>query len=385
MVAYLTSYNNQEFIQKAIEECEEHSFFQKVENEISLLSFTKMNLDQINNVDIIIIDLLCLKDKDDEILQSLNTIRMLYDNIKIIILATSKAIGDPLLSEIFSLGIYNIVMFDILNEVLNCIRKGKTYKDSIQFKDSVDGNNLKSKTKKNSSTQMVEKVVIKNEIQKTVNKALIGYVGTQERIGLTHNVIVSAKFLKKQGYKIAILENSQKQSKCFENIKEFYEIESQKDYFCLNEIDFYPDFSLQDIPKVLIKNYNLVLIDFGLYSETNLSEFDRCVKQIIVTGSKAWEMNWLNQVFESQEEIVLKNYIYLFNFTELTYAKNIRDSMGELKNVYFTEYTPDPINSNGFEELKIIFNDYLNENQDMEMKKSSSFLRRMNVFFKDKK
>ena len=373
MITYIVSHHFSQVVSEVIEECNLNILSSHVEAKISFSIFIRQQLSQLQNTTILLLDLSCFTDTDEEIIMALSSFRMVYDNAKVIILASNREVGDPLLSEIFSLAIYDIIipsdsMKEMKDELLTSINIGKTYKDSIPFK--ITGDFHKAKTNKSFGKEVVvkEKVIIKNEIKSSVNKAIIGFVGTQKRIGVTHNAVVSGYFLKEQGYRIAIVENSSKVNKCFQDIKESFEIDHEgEDYFSLNNIDFYMDFDLRELHRILSKNYNFVIIDFGLFQETDTIEFSRCVKQIMVCGSKPWELDKMNDIFTSTEPEILKDYIFLFNFTDLSNSAQIKEGMDELKNVYFTEYTPDPFNSSYFADLRIIFKEYLIEKTETEL------------------
>lgn len=362
MILYISSNLYNEQIIDAIAETEQNVLNQIVSEKFCFNLYLRQQLEQLQAVSIIIIDLSALSDTEDEICQALNSLRLLYNAVKVIIVAPDRGPGDTLLSEIFCLGIYDIITVNedesylLKNELLKSINKGKTYKDSVIFKETKA---LKTDVKQ--QNEIKEKIIIRNEIRQSVNKALIGFIGTQNRIGVTHNAIVSANYLKSKGYKVAIVENSLNPTKCFKSIRtSFEDIENEKDeFFTINHVDYYPDYEIEEVYKILSKNYNFVILDFGKFDKSYLSEFSRCVVQVIVSGSKAWELDYINNIFEGTTQDVLKNYTYLFSFTDLENAKLLRENMGELENVYFSSYTPDPFNSDYYSDLDKIFREYL--------------------------
>lgn len=371
MILYISSNFYNEYIIDAITEANQNILNQIVSEKFSLNMYLRQQLEQLQAVSTIIIDISALSDTEEEICQALNNLRLLYNNIKIIVITPNRIAGDPLLSEIFCLGIYDIIStseeesYLLKNELIKSLNQGKTYKDSVIFKESII-----TKTDAKQQKQIKEKIIIRNEIKQSVNKALIGFMGTQYRVGVTHNAIVSANYLKSKGYKVAIVENDDNPMKNFHIIKNSFDnVENDKEeYFTINQVDYYQNYNFKEIHKILSKNYNFVILDFGTFRNSYLAEFSRCVVQIIVTGSKAWEIEYINRIFEENSEEILKNYTYLFNFTDLENAKIIRENMGVLEKVYFSSYTPDPFNSNYYSDLDKIFKDYLNTTTENEVK-----------------
>lgn len=375
MILYIVSHHFSQVICEASEECNLNILRAIVDSKFSFSQFLKQQLSQLQSANILLLDLSCLTDTDEEIIMTLTSFRLLYEESKVIVVAPNREVGDKLLSEIFSMGIYDIIipsleLEGLKKDIIDSIQNGKTYKSSIKYKVNSDlSNDEKEKNSFGKEVIVKEKIIIKNEIKSSVNKALIGFVGSQERIGVTHNAIVSGYFLKEQGYRIAIVENSFKRNKCFQEISESFDLDHESDdYFSINNVDFYMDFDFKELHRVLSKNYNFIILDFGLFEEIDLLEFSRCVKQVVVCGSKPWETSKLNNIFSSAEQTILEDYIYLFNYTDLTNAPALIEGMGELNKVFFTEYSPDPFNSSYFTDLKAIFKEYISEKTVTEIK-----------------
>ena len=111
---------------------------------------------------------------------------------------------------------------------------------------------------------------------------------------------------------------------------------------------------------LLVEDYNFVLIDFGRFRETIVSEFNRCVIPIIITGSKPWELPYLEQVFQMVEkEEILASYHYLFSFVTMPEKKQITKNMGKLKYVYFADFLSNPFCGTGFPAMKEMIGSYL--------------------------
>lgn len=366
LILYLSSHEYSQTLNEAINISNKNIQKAIIESDISLVTFIEGQKDQFQFVEEFIIDLTCITDSRYELCLALNNFRLEHNSIRIIILSPGRE-KDKLLSDIVNLGIYDIVVSEgeeLLKDLCSCIKDGMTYKDCVKFKiDSVENQLNNSVT----NTKVKERIVIKNEVIQTVNKALVGFVGTQERIGVTHHTILSAFILKNNGFKVAVVENSENKNPAFENIKESFEI-SPKDvgenFFTLNLIDFYPSFNLSELYKILAKNYNFIIIDFGFFHPEYLAELNRCVVSVIVSGSKPWELDQINKIFESTSEEILKEFYYLFNYTDLTKAELLIRSMGELGKVYIADSTPDPFNSSDAPTMKMIFKNFLSNEND---------------------
>jgi hypothetical protein len=363
VIIYLSSHNYSQTLNGAITICNKNILKAVMEKEISLELYIKEQIDQFQFVDIFIIDLTCITDSEDEICQALNEFRLNHNSVRIIVMAPGRD-KDKLLSDIVSLGIYDIVISEedqLLKDLCYCIKDGMTYKDCVQYKINTPPTELQN-INNASNIRVKERIIIKSEIKQSVNKALIGFIGTEERIGVTHNAIVSAFILKESGFKIAVVENKKNKNLVLEQIKEYFEIipkELDANVYTINQIDFYPSYALEDIYKVFTKNYNFIIIDFGTYDLEYLAEFNRCVMPIVVCGSKPWEINQINKIFESTTEEILKEFYYLFNFTDRTNMDLIKRNMGELNKVFFADMTPDPFNPSDAPSLKMVFKDYL--------------------------
>lgn len=379
MIIYLSAHNNSQILNEAIFICNKNIQKAIIESELSLTRFIEGQKDQFQFVDEFIIDLTCIIDSRYELCMTLNAFRQEHNSTRIIILSPGRE-RDKLLSDIVNLGIYDIVISDgdeLIKDLCYCIKDGMTYKDCAHFKiDPIENqlNNVFTKTK------VKERIIIKNEVIQTVNKALIGFVGTQERIGVTHHTILTACLLKNNGFKVAVVENRKNRNSTFEFIKDSFEIapkDIQENCFTINLIDFYSSFNLTDLYKVLVKNYNFIIIDFGTFDCEYLAELNRCIIPVVVCGTKPWEIDQINKIFESTSEETLKEFYYLFNYTDLNKAELIIRSMGELRKVFIADMTPDPFNTLDSPTLKIILRKFLSFEKNEERR---SFMKCIKAF-----
>jgi hypothetical protein len=111
--------------------------------------------------------------------------------------------------------------------------------------------------------------------------------------------------------------------------------------------------------RIIARNYNFIIVDFGTFDKEYLSELNRCIISVVVCGSKPWEMDQLHKVFDSAPEEIIKEFYYLFNFTDEGYKELIKNSMGELNKIHIANMTPDPFNAVKSPSLKMILKDYV--------------------------
>ena len=361
MLLKIISNRWQEKVDEAITENEIMVFESLIVDKFDIAAYLKQQLEHLQGIKLLLLDLSCLMNSDEETIGVLSQFRMIHDQVRIIIIAPGRDQGDHMLSEVFSLGIYDIIAYPdepdgywLKREVAHCLTTGKSYRESIGYK-ILSGIPADKSGKKDGPK---ERLIIKSEIRQNYNKAQIGFVGTQSRIGTTHQCIVFGLYLAKKGYRVALVEHSENTNKSFVSIQEGYEgVESVSGYFRLNGMDFYPNYDIHEIAAVHNKNYNFVLIDFGVYHPDYLSEMRRCVKQLVVAGSKPWEQDKMTTIFTTVSKDELQNFLFLFNFTAKENEKGVRKGMDGLQ-VYFAGYVPEPLQGDSYSDMEKIMQDF---------------------------
>lgn len=350
MIFYIASETYHEVIRSTIERCGLLILGQEVTNDFFFLKYIKQRIAVMAEVDQLVVDLSALKDMDEEIIQAIENYRMMYDRTRIIILATNRRAGDDLLSSLFQLGLYNLVLTEdylVLKQELElCLTSGKSFRDAIAFKD----------------TTGMEKVVVKQEVRQVVNKVMIGVAGSQSRIGVTHTSIALASALRSRGYMVAVAEYNR--STDFKRIKEsFDEKLLDGEYFSIGGVDYYPARTEASLATVLGKSYNFVIVDFGGYLDCDQVTYNKADVRLLVAGSKAWEMEQLQKIFAICPVEMLKKMFFLFNLTYEEHHKDIRDNMMTGKNealfVEFLPYKPYPYIVSDIPGMNLFLEEYL--------------------------
>lgn len=354
MIAYFTGNTFSQVINEIIGETEQLIFSAEVSDELDFLKIIKQDITKYESIDTFILDESAFKNTEEEILTALEMMRTMYDKMKIIILAPYRETGDDFLTKCFNMGILNLIntsdFLEIRNELKICINTGKTYREAAKYK-----------------VQKTEKVVVRHELKKTVNKRLVGMAGTESNIGVTHNAIVLGNFFRKKGFMVAIVEMNE--SNAFNQIcLDFEEKKFDNTYFTLNGVDFYPECNVEKLVSVMEHSYNFIILDFGTYAKCDRIAFERCEDKIIIAGSKSWETEEINVVFRMASKDTLLKYNFCFNFTSQKDHKAIINGMGEIANVYFLKYLEDPFFEMDFSGAEEIFADFLPEDINTDAK-----------------
>lgn len=356
MVFYFASPKYNPLINKVLTETDQVIAESIVGNDLFLKKTMKDKLASIASIDIIIVDFTALADTDAEIMEAVESIRIMDYKVRFIFVMPYKAEGDPFLKECFYAGIYDLIISDqyleISEQLAVCVTEGMRYKDALKYRDAAINDQPKEAA--------------------ISRKTMIGIAGAGIRSGATHNSIVLGNFLRANNQMTAVLEYAQRpamQSVCEATGASFY----NEGYFSLKGVDYYPECDRERLTAVAGRLYDYIIMDFGNYADADQILFNKCDVRIIISGSKPWELANLEEVFRSQEEEVLKKYHFCFlGTTNNRLQKEIIKHMEPLENIYFLEYNEDPLACDHFPEGFEILRDYL-EPVKKEKKKKSFF------------
>lgn len=215
-----------------------------------------------------------------------------------------------------------------------------------------------------------------------VKKVVFGFAGAQEHIGATFNTITFAQYLAEKGYKVAVVEDSLQKNLSLKELGKNNDSVKTDYGFVYKKVAYYPNFQLQNLAgMLLVEDYNFVLIDFGIFREEILPEFNRCILPIIVAGSKIWEIPFLTRIFECvTDEKTLASYCYLFSFAIPSVTKSIVKNMGKLRNIFFAEYIIDPLSGAGYPAIEKMLGSYLPVEVFVQEKGASVFQKMKKLF-----
>ncbi len=354
MIFYISSQACNQTIGSTIAECGGIIIDYVVDNHLMLKKYMKTNISKFNkNVSMLIIDTSALDDADEDIVDAINSYRMLYDEARIIVISPNRAPGDKMLAALFGLGIQNIIAttdyLQMKSELVICLsEKGKSYKDALVFRDVKDT------------------VAIVEEKQKAVIRVQLAVAGTQKRIGASHTAITLATYLRSKGYIVALCERND--SGDFERIRDGFGAKMvDQTYFVADGIDYYPNCRQKEAMKpILEKSYNFIVCDFGELNvaSTQMRDFCRCHIRILVAGTKNWEFGRVLAMISQIPDDVLEKINICFNLAYQDYQKALKREMklpnGDPLNVYFLDYKAEPFLNNK-NEKNIVADEILSE------------------------
>lgn len=293
----------------------------------NLYNFTSTELRSLNNFNQLVIDITSINDTENQIIDTIVTLRTMYRDLRITIMAIGYTEGNTLLSRLFSEAIFNFVTAkDYLTqkeEISRCLTVGNSYSDSIKFRfnDNKD-------TPKN-------KVIIKKEYTKRNDNVTIGISGTQAHIGVTTQALLICKFLNSLGVNACYVQANN--NKDIEKIAQLNDIPDSKEMISYKGIDMF-----KNTIDTKSWGYDFYVYDYGDIENLNVDAFIGNDIKITVSGTKEWDFLNLYKVFDKLDKIK-DNLIFIFNFTDKEYEKNILNGLKKFKkNIFFSEYSPDP-------------------------------------------
>lgn len=220
---------------------------------------------------------------------------------------------------------------------------------------------LKNLSNKTTKIIEVEKVVEKKIIIKPkINKIKVAVCGTCPRMGATTQAFLIANYFVGYGFNVCYIEANKNDS--IKNLKNFYPIilgeESKK--ITYNKIDIFYNSSFEDFPKILTMDYEVFIFDYGEFLHTSEESFASADFRIVVSGAKAWEEEYIHNVFKIYH--IYNDINFIFSFVDEDDREFITENMEDLK-VYFSDYAPNIFKSANEKIYDEIFKDYITFNE----------------------
>lgn len=290
---------------------EDIAYQEPAEEYENFLQYVKKNSSRISDYDAVIIDLGTFSDPDEDVIKAIEMIRFVDDRLRLIILSGTRTTGYAILHQCFLNGIYNLIestsdYVALKCDIQKCITDGMSYKDASVYREG-------------QKKQAKEVDVIKR--QKIKIRA------TQHRVGATHSSIMTAYTLRKAGYLVALVDVSGSQD--YQSIMRSYDMDDSQGFFSLFDIDIF-----LSTDKLVEQDYQFIVYDCGVHENDIQAE-----KNIIITGSKPWELIPLHLTM--QEITDIEECVFLFNFTDPDLESDIKAMMKEVgvaeNKVFFLE------------------------------------------------
>ena len=393
MILYITSEVNSNIFNSI---CEENNITINKLNKVFDLN-TLFSNNNYEHYQILAVDLSIVSNTDYEILNFFLKFRQLYD-AKIIIVAIGKKVGDLILSKLVSDGIFNFITSedDFLQkeEIKACILGNNGYKDCVKFKiqeptKEIEKPNKLDKIKDFFNKAKIEKQPkIKYEQEKTepkptiiekekiierekivekkvlvkpkINKLKIAVCGVCERMGATTQAFLIANYLIKYGFNACYIEFNKKD--VIKNIKNFYDVlvDDKNRKISYKDLDIFANVTFEDLPKILSMNYEAFIFDYGEFLHTYEESFASADVRIVVSGAKAWEEKYIQNVFKICH--IYNDINFIFSFVDEDDREFITENMEDLK-IYFSDYAPNIFKSANEKIYDEIFKDYITFNE----------------------
>ncbi len=349
LLLYISSNENMGLLDKP---CEENKIVvTQITDEMSLSKYISHDVKNMNCYQFLCIDLSCILDNDDEVINTVIGIKSMYD-LRIIILASGYTNDTPILGRLFAEGIYNIItaekIKDIQKDISVCLNSGMQYKDALKYR-------LQAEHSKKPTRVIVKKQSIKQMIS-------VGVCGALHRIGTTAQALNITRFLNDNGYTACYVEDNGHGH--MESLAEFYNVKQNRNKsITFQGIDIFSDNHMQNI---LSGGYDFTVHDYGILDEWNSKQFLMSDFRIVCAGSKPWEAECIMQVFKMTEGVNDLNFI--FSFTPKETENDIRKLMGKYGDkTYFaapSQYIIDETVNCGM--YKKIFSEYIRDKQVQE-------------------
>lgn len=179
-------------------------------------------------------------------------------------------------------------------------------------------------------------ILINRKEQKKAEVSIrIAIAGSQERIGVTHLSFRLCSYYKKSN--IQCLYQEKNNSGAIRRIRKRYKGMTIREG--IFEFMGIPMLGGDYLERVEILYYPVTIEDYGVLTDTNLSDFIDADIKIVVIGAKDWELANAEQVLERIAEY--KDIIYVFNYLDGRQFQNIIKSMKQW-NCFRLPYEPDP-------------------------------------------
>lgn len=190
---------------------------------------------------------------------------------------------------------------------------------------------------------------LKKEITKLVHKQKrkgqqqlpkqIGIIGACHRIGVTHLSLFLTAYFNSRGVSCIYIECNQS--------KHMYSIyKYNPNYILKNHLIYYKNIHLihiENIEAIDLDIYDVVIYDFGHWSEKYTQKYESMDMIIGILGSKPWEMDHAIELMK-KGSIFLKKIIYLCNYSSSYDFNNLQKESRE-SSLFRIPFFNDPISS----------------------------------------
>lgn len=322
-------------IEQATKSCNAEIIFKALGNDLDISAEVEKILRV--RVKYLVLDIAAVEVRE-RIPAAIRKLRILKGDTRIIIVAPNMLPGNPIISHLVTMGIYDIInpksndddVLSILPDLLECINKAAPYSKAVRWE--VGASVTEGDSQDNKPPEKTKEIVtiIKDKIIGTI---VIGVAGITAGIGCTHTSIAISGFLSmlKDNNKVAYLELNG--SKHISSLNIGYDEALKPNSFTYNDVDFY-DSSVTLSELIALKHYNYIVIDIGVLKflgQNNevvknkyYDEFIRSSVPLLVCGSKPWHFKYIKCcLFNGSDSSDSLSWGVLYNFTDDKECKKI--------------------------------------------------------------
>lgn len=330
--------------------------------------FFREQLKNLKGVNFLIFDLSAFpSSSEDEIIKVLKLIREFYE-CRIIIIAEGHKQGDVILSQVFNLGIYNIIT------ATNDIEFEEQLKKTLTIEGMTFGSSLKYHIDE-PIQQGGKNTIIKENYIKVKQLMSIGIASTEKHSGATSLALNLAKYILTFDNTTCcyIENNSHEHIKELQNLKDCLYLQDKK-MLNYNGLDLF--LKPTNIAEIQKYDYSFYIYDFGNFDEMTREVRNNFLSRdlkIIVSGSQIWEEEKIADCLSLIGDD-LQCYLFI-NKTPNERKEEFKKSLPTewQKRTFFSEDILNPFEIKNQDTYKEILTPYL-INQNIVQKEKKGFL-----------
>lgn len=335
-------------------------------------------------IDTLFLDMRCAN--DDAIIKGVRIIRFHRSNTRIVLIAPNREPGDPTISTLVSLGVYDIVSFDeeavneenVSEEIKNLLQRPPNYADAarwhFQMEEPVFQQRPARERKKRvqpPAPPMLEEFEVElpqtkpKIIERLVGTATIAVAGVTRRTGSTHLAVSLSTYLSRRNYEVACVELSE--YPVFQFFQEDKPARIEAGFH--READFYPRADERLMHSVFSRRYQFIVLDLGhVTSESRThavqSELGRASVVFLTMGPSEWDFNFLIQTLDTFHSLGLDHsWNVVVNFADPDTFREIEQAFTPAEREKLrVRFFRNPIQANPFQvhaDQETIFEDCL--------------------------
>lgn len=240
-------------------------FVKKYVGSYGLKDFLGKSIQRLGHVDTIVIDITCLTDNEEQIVNAVETFKS-YSKIKVVFYMAEQ--NESLVHNLIGLGIFNIITqteVEALKEEIKMCLFGSMSEGYIKRKIGLLCDDVQER-----------------ELDFKERQITIGVVGTQHRVGTTTIAMQFASYLQSIGGNVSYIEAND--SGHLKLIAEYYKMQQNGDGY------FYNGIAYESINSMNETVFDFMIYDLGVLNSKTVKGFINCDIKIVCGGKKPHEL-----------------------------------------------------------------------------------------------